>query len=269
VGSLGIPIKSFSSDSDTGCISSFETVRGLIYLDGWGCEFGNWRGFFSQQRMNGLGAELVSKQIVQTRDQIRTKLEVLLPHGHFEFNGTDSLVSGAILRTYALTALRKSALGDFVVRTAVHGNDWPLASLGNKVVRHRKRNRMLERKEPEVLLSSEGLVLSIKVDYIRCHESMDFVTYVRDEPPHLWVIHQRLLARNGECDEYVLRVRRHVVSDGQWPIVGNKYVRTALWRISEHFWGILPTFQIGGNVFMEAGTKLEFLTTVRVRALKD
>jgi hypothetical protein len=77
-----------------------------------------------------------------------------------------------------------------------------------------------------------------------------------------------LIARNGECDEYVLRIRGCTISNKQWAFVGNKYIRMALWRIAERFWGKLPTFQIGGNVLIEAGTKLEINTTMYMRSSK-
>ena len=247
----------FHAEDETGCLTSIEAETSTLPVSAWGCEFGNWHGFFSQERMGGTNATVMDKTVTVTRNQVRTKIEVSLPQAHCLFSGSDNIEAGKLIRTYRLEAMEPSLIGDFVIRSGFSCKLWPKAILGDRVLVHRGKNSLIEEDLGIVRMVGKAPTMEVKPGYGRFSLPFRHLTYVRDQPGEAWIVHQRLLTKNGSCDEYVFRVRHHVFSSSTHRIVANRVVRKIFWRLAEHFWGKIPTIQIGGNVKLLPGSEVE------------
>ena len=141
--------------------------------------------------------------------------------------------------------------------------------LGGRMFSHRKKNLLIEKTERQAFVFGDELALSLELNEVRCDSLFEYLTYIRDDPGNLWIIHQRLLTQDGKCDEYVLRFRTRSWSSMARPIVGTRFMRKIFWRLAERFWGTLPTIQIGGNVALYPGLEILLETVVSLQTMKS
>ncbi len=251
-----VPINRIDVDPRTGCVVRFLHDDGDFDVASWGCEFGNWFGFFSQARMGGTAVDILRKEVMPTAECVETRFEVRLPGGHYCFEGRDYLDQGEIRRRYVLRAIEESTLGDFVIRAALCGGRWSEGRIAGKRLMHSSKNRMYQYATSEASVCGGRWSLGFQTLDTIYPATLDNLLYLRDEPPGLWILHHRLLTRNGACDEYVLRIRRRIWSSRANPIVGNPVLRKMLWRFAERVPLPIPTVLAGGNIVMKAGDEL-------------
>lgn len=263
---MDIPIHSFVVSDETGCLQFIEAGDTIVPLAAWGCEFGNWYGFFSQEKMDITGAIILDKEITIRQNHVHTMIEVSLPEAHLRFQGVESLHSGKLIRTYRLQALEKSLLADFVIRSGFSCKLWPKAILGDKELFHRGKNSLFERDEGIVQMVGSFPTAILEPNYASLLLPLQHLTYVRDEPSGAWIVHQRVLTKNGSSDEYVFRMRHHLFSSYTCGVVGNRVFRKVFWRLAERFWGRIPTIQVGGNVIFLPGSEIELQQVISLQS---
>lgn len=259
------PISGFKCDHHTGCICSIECRDGSLPVDSWGCEVGNWHGFFSQAKMGGSCVEIERRNVLVELNRVVVRVEFRLPHGHFEFVGTDALEHGEIRRDYRLIAKCDSFLGDFVVRAAFRSEDWLHGGIPGKVWRHRSGNTMYQYPCQSACVWNDHEEVDFRTLNVVSPDTLDNLIYLRDEPSGLWILHHRLLTRDGACDEYVLRVRHNIWSSQKSSFVTNRWIRRLLWRFAERVPLRIPTILSGGNILMKAGQELVMVCAMSLR----
>jgi len=262
-----VPIEHLAFDAQTGCVTALVWAGGTVPVESWGCEFGNWHGFFSQARMGGTAVEVRRRQVVGGPQEVTARFDVAYPGGTFRFTGREMLADGRLQRRYELEALERSTLGDFVVRLGAAASRWPEARLGDRRLDHRNRNRMVLLPERTARLVGPDLHLVSTLAAVDCPDSLDVLTYVRDEPGGLWIVHHRLLTRDGACDEYAFRFWRGTWSSYDHSWLRWKLMRRLFWRLAERRPGLIrATIQVGGNIALDAGTRLRMESVAHLEA---
>lgn len=252
-----VPIQSLSVDPTNGCVTSLRTAHTALQVNSWGTEFGDWYGFFSQARMGGTNVKVVDGSIDTDTCGASTWAQVDLPRGSWLFEGSELLEKGVIRRTYRLTALADSMLGDFVMRWALPAAQWPTGIAGQDALSHSMANHMHDTSASVLALrSTSGLYTEGELSRWDAPASLQPCSYLRDEPSGSWIAHHRLLADESLCAEYVLRVWRLTLSSKSLPLIGVPFLRRPLWRRAERRPGRRPTIQIGGNARLQQGETL-------------
>jgi len=262
------PITGFETDPKSGCLSSISAAGVQMDVGGWGCEVGNWYGFFSQEKVGGRNVQVLDRSVLAGVATITARFEVALPRARVSLRSTETLHDGIIEREYSLEALDASYIGDFVLRSGFESRTWFEGMIGKYRLQHRHRDRMVQIKTKAGTLSSPDLRVVSALCDARFPQRFDLLTYLRDEPSGLWIIHHRLLTRGGDCDDYVLQMRGGYMSvNGEWLIP--RIARRLLWRFSERNRGLGPTFQVGGNVRLSRGERLVLRSVLRLERACD
>lgn len=263
-----VAIDSFEANHENGCITAIIAGRNRLPITAWGCEVGNWHGFFSQEKLGGSSVAIIFYEVKFESNHIETRFEFNLPGGRFSVNTLEYLVDGVINRIYSLRAIEDLYIGDFVIRSGTDSNHWNVARIGNKCFFHRSRNIMHQLPISEALISNSKFDIRFFMenqDNFIMPSRFDALTYVRDEPGGSWIIHHRLLTRYNACDEYVFRIRNRLWSNLQHPLISSRFIRRIFWRLSERYSFIRPTTQVGGNVILEKGETLQMRSIVSLR----
>lgn len=257
------PLVSLQADPASGVVKRLCCDGAELELSGGGAEFGDWYGFFSQDRLGGTNVQVERSEVTVEPTRSRGSFDVRLPSGLYRLCFTDWLQEGELRRDYQLESLGRGALGDFVLRTAVRRADFPSAEINDGVRRpHRGQNRMRQFKTKQATLErSEARLRCILTD-VEAPARLGVYTYIRDAKTQEWIMHHRLLTENGASDEYVLRVRYRAFSSRNAAWV--KPLRHVLWRAAERNPWIRPTVQVGGNIATAPGERWIMRSIVRV-----
>lgn len=259
-----IKITRLEINPDNGCITALECDKGKILIAGWGCEFGNWHGFFSQDKLGGSNVNIVKKEVSTTHEVAKSVFEIMLPGSHVVFRGLDILQDGRILRNYILEAKEDSTLGDFVIRAAVTSEKWREGRIGNGILRHRSSNTMRQMPVRVAYLSDDEMQIKFELDQIFSTEPLEVLTYLRDEPSGHWIMHHRLLTRDGSCDEYIFRCWHKTWSSYNNRFVQSRFLRKVFWRLAERKLKRFPTLQVVGNVILKKGKQISMTSNVTI-----
>lgn len=262
MGLEAVEITGFDYNPDSGCITAVKHSKGEIPIESWGCEFGNWYGFFSQAKTGGTNVDVIEKAVEGSEREIKSRFEVALPRGRYLFKGSETLVKGRIKRKYIIRALERSTLGDFVIRAGLCSRRWVRGYLGGRELRHRRSNTMVQLPESTACVRNDQWQIKFVMGETSSPKPLDVLTYLRDEPTGLWIIHHRLLAKDSDCEEYVLRFRNKIWSSREHKSVGWKLSRKLLWRCAERRLKRLPTLQIGGNILLASGEEVKMNSSV-------
>lgn len=252
------------AERDSGVVRALICGRRTIALRGGGCEFGDWVGFFSHEKLGGNRAEILDKRIHADSQRVEGEFDVRLPRGRYLLRFEDRVADGALLRRYELESIGPGALGDFVLRTTASAGDFPIGWIAGQAVRHHNENYMHQHEQRRCWLDGAEAGLEFELTEVNAPGRLGVYTYLRDEPGGTWVMHHRLLTEREASDEYVLRVRHSAFSsrDRAWV----KPLRHAMWRICERIPGIRPTMQVGGNITTRHGERWTLASRLRVVA---
>jgi len=197
---------------ENNCLNSWQ-VPGWprpLRFTGWGCEVGNWFGFFSQDHRGGIACQLESHQLGPA-DGVRlgSHWVIKLPKAKFSLLTLDELVTpNAMIRT--LTVANPSPhiawIGDAVLRIVVPWEEGLVAELEQQEISHKGTNFYYDTEEAAVSLRwPDGRRLLVQwLERPEAPPAMTPYLYVRDQPIHptskhplwvkpVWVIHARLL----------------------------------------------------------------------------
>jgi hypothetical protein len=122
--------------------------------------------------------------------------EVNLETGIFELTQTEHITGNTIYREFSVLPLEAAFLGDFVGRFSFSDCGDAVASLSGKTIEHKNRNKYHQYHTDKVSLTGDFGRFVIETTKAELPDGMEYVMYVRDEPPDTWVIHARTLARD-------------------------------------------------------------------------
>lgn len=233
-----------------------------IPLIGGGCEFGQWYAFFSQDKLGGLKVDVTRAEFTHDARSVQGVFEAGLPYGRYRLEFSDRLVDGAVERSYMVESLEEGRLTDLVIRCAAAAEVFPQGEILGRRYPHRFTNIFRLHETRQAAFHSDVLRLEFEILESSMPGGYGEYTYVRDSIRDGWVMHHRLLARNGYSDEYVLRAWRYAFSSRESFWV--KPLRHVMWRVCEKHPWIKPTFQVGGNVFLKPGDRLSMRSRMRV-----
>lgn len=258
---IPIPIDAIVACPRTGVIRTLRCTGNDIQLTGGGCEFGDWYGFFSHEKLGGNRVSILRSQISVSESRSAGTIDVQLPCGNYTLGFDDQLERGTLRRTYHLTSLGLGAMGDMVIRSAVRAADFPSGVVGGCDETHQGMNRFMQFETLRATLSSGTLDLDFQADEPDAPGRLGMYTYLRDQPDGQWIMHHRLLTESHHSDEYVLRIRHAAYSSKSSSWV--KPLRGILWRACEKHPWIRPTIQVGGNIVMKPGETWTMSATIR------
>ncbi|MFN0135506.1 MAG: hypothetical protein ACKVS9_05230 [Phycisphaerae bacterium] len=257
-----IPIDSLTASPKTGVIESLRCGNDIIRFTGGGCEFGDWYGFFSHERLGGNRVTINKCEVNSAQDRANGTIVVALPCGEYEFRFDDRLDAGTLRRTYHLKSVGVGAMGDMVIRSAVRAADFQRGDIAGRAPAHVGLNRFMQHETSSARLIGNGIELAFDADVPDAPGRLGMYTYLRDQPDGQWIMHHRLLTECAASDEYVLRVRHAAYSSKSSFWV--KSLRGVLWRACEKHPWIRPTIQVGGNIIMKPGETWTMSSTIRV-----
>lgn len=257
-----IPIDSLTASPKTGVIESLRCGSDIIRFTGGGCEFGDWYGFFSHEKLGGNRVTINLCNVNAAQDRANGTIAVALPCGEYEFRFDDRLDAGTLRRTYHLKSLGVGAMGDMVIRSAASAAEFERGEIAGRAPAHEGLNRFMQYETRAARLIGNGIELVFDADVPDAPGRLGMYTYLRDQPDGQWIMHHRLLTESGHSDEYVLRVRHGAFSSKSSPWV--KALRGPLWRACEKHPWIRPTIQVGGNIIMKPGETWTMSATIRV-----
>jgi len=257
-----VPIVALDVDPHNGVIRRLLCPDREVPLSGGGCEFGQWYGFFSQDKLGGLNVDVTRVELEHDASHAAGVLEASLPYGRYRLTFTDRLAAGELDRAYTIESLEHGRLSDLVIRCCADPRTFPSASIDGRSYTHRRKNRFLQFPVRQAALQSDDLQIEFELTEVVAPPVLGVYTYVRDAMKEGWVVHHRLLTRNGASEEYVLRVRRATFSSQHafW-VHGLRHV---LWRAAERHPWIRPTLQVGGNVFLARGARWSMRARLRL-----
>jgi len=261
--SAAVPIDEIRVDPQGGDVRGLRCGDREIPLVGGGCEFGDWFGYFSQQKCGGSRCEIVAARIDAQPKCVRGEFDVRLPRGEYRLRFRDELMDGALHRDYTLVSLGEGALGDFVLRTAALAEDWPEGRIAGEAHRHAARNFMHQHPVRAAALLGAGLRLDFELTEVSAPQRLGVYTYLRDARSGEWVMHHRLLTERGASDELVFRFRHTVRSSAQSAWV--RWLERPLWRAAERKSWIRPTIQVGGIIRTRPDEEWTLRSVIRVR----
>lgn len=260
--SEAVPIAAVEVNPKNGVIRKLLLEAGEISLIGGGCEFGQWYAFFSQDKLGGLKVDVTRAEFRSDAQGVQGVFEAGLPFGRYRLEFSDRLVMGALERSYQVESLDQGRLTDLVIRCAAAARDFPEGEILGRRYPHKFTNLFRLHETRRAAFQGKRLRLEFEILDSSAPRGYGEYTYVRDSKNDGWVMHHRLLARNGLSDEYVLRAWRYAFSSRQSFWV--KPLRHVLWRVCEKHPWIKPTFQVGGNVFLKPGDRLTMRSRMRV-----
>jgi len=259
-----VPIDVIEADPHSGVVRALHCGTRKIELSGGGCEFGDWYGFFSHEKMRGNGVDVLDSRVSVSAAGATGDFRVRLPRGEYRLQFNESLRDGQLHREYTLDGIGEGALGDFVLRTTVPKRGFSTGELDGRRLEHTNANRMHQLPVRSARLFGDDASLEFTLDFVEAPTRLGIYTYLRDEPTGLWVMHHRLLTESVASDEYIFRVRHSIFSSARSPWV--KPLRHILWRACERHPWIRPTIQVGGLVRTQPGERWVMRSTLRVSA---
>jgi len=267
---------------DTGCLEEWKVPgwTGPLKPLGWGCEVGNWLGFFSQERLDGLACRIHEKTVVHQDQGMTSRWLISLPHAVLTLELEDRLVGPGRMKR-SLRVINPGAfiswLGDVVIRLVIPAEAGLEAIVGGARHMHAGKNRYLETEEPEVSLCwPDNRRLNVRWDTGGdWPPSFTRYLYVRDQPAiarrghrhasvPTWVVHARLLVEDPAA--FVYRWARNPLVLWSRGIIGRWLVRprhlAARWRAAEFglagrgtlygLWPLKPGQSLKMHVIVEA-----------------
>lgn len=195
----------------TNCITEWniENWPHPLKLTGWGCEVGNWFGFFAHERLGGLACKIVRRSLASSHP---TKLSsdwlIKLPKAMLNISMLDEITKTQISRHLSVSnhSTDISWLGDAVIRLVVPWEEGLVAEIEQMEISHQNRNMYYDTEGPEVALRwADGRRLIVRwLGKTEAPLAMTPYLYVRDQPAMpqkshshcstaAWVIHARLL----------------------------------------------------------------------------
>lgn len=259
------PIEQVEFDPATGMALQVAGDGWSLPFQGGGCEFGDWYGFFSQEKNGGTNVDILEKNIRIGMNEVEGSFLVGLPCGVFEIGFRETVEEGRLLRSYVLTSRQEALIGDFVVRMGMSSEYMPTGIIDKQYCTHGRHNVMRQLPVRSAGLAEKRLqVLSELVD-VEASDRLGVYTYLRDCPSGRWIIHHRLLTESADSDEYVLRIRHAAYSSRRHAWVSP--LRFLLWRSAERRSWIRPTIQVGGNIRMAAGEKWRLVARMSVHSV--
>jgi hypothetical protein len=256
-----IPIVSWSLDEDRGLVTALNTSTSSLPIACWGCEVGNWFSMFSHHDMGGMGCEVLNKNITCSETLLQTSVEFQLVDGIFRINSEDRLCDGAVWRTYTLEPLEESMLGDFVMRHVASTCNCPDVMLSGQLLHHAGKNRMVTAPASSIELLGSGIHLQSQLLEMDSPSGFDRMSYARDEPPNLWILHHRFIANKHDADAYVLRIR-HWIRRFEPRGLGKLLCASPLFRFSERHGWMRPTVQSTALRRVRPGDTLKIRTKI-------
>lgn len=248
--------------------------------NGWGCELGNWRGFFSQlKHLKDSTAEIISR--TDNEYHIRFNAELKYQNDQIgRFNITEKLTFAdtEITQEYVFTVTSTVAkLGDLVNRCVFNANILPQGSISGKRLKHRGQNRYHQYPITDVSLSSkdikvtvQALPMSIPSSYGQAFQE---TTYLRDEPAlpdssPAWIIHSRLIAKPEMAGGYIARWFYPNCLLPAWitTILASRLLRPFFWRLRERY----PStpISLGSSMYVAKGDKFIISTVIKLPVKK-
>jgi hypothetical protein len=220
---------------------------------GWGCEIGNWFGFFAHERLGGRSCQILERKTKPFDGQcLESSWIIKMPKAHLELSLIDELVAPNCLRrslsVYNISS-HVSWIGDTVIRTVVPWQEGLCSLVEGQRITHQDSNFYYDTEDQEVaLVWPDGRHLTIS--WASPPEAPPTLTpylYVRDQPAYpqggylhssrrAWVVHARLLV--DQPASFVYRwskftfwdrgpIGRHIVSPRR---LASRW-RAAEWRL--------------------------------------
>lgn len=213
-------------DGETNCLIKWiiPDWEKPLEIYGWGCEVGNWFGFFAHERLGGISCKIKKiKSSESTINPIRSEWNISLPKAFLKISLADNWVrENKIIRELKLKNIKDnfSWLGDMVLRMVIPWERDLVAKVNDTIIQHENKNFYYDSEKKDVLLKwSDGRTLTVK--FKGNHKIPPVFTrylYVRDQPayPELgfkyckkrsWVLHARYLVDYPAA--YVYRYARN------------------------------------------------------------
>ena len=259
------------TDGTPGLKWNAESAEAPIQFTGWGCEFGNWLGFYSSDLDSGVRARTLDTTDVRTSERINLVRDVLLPEAKNKIEMTYFETGDRIDRTLKLTAGDSGIawMGDAVLRTVVDAKAWTHAWVEGPRYSHENLNRYIETEDQSVHVgSSDGCCLEFfwNSEHSSWPPAFTRYLYVRDQPGDrpMWVVHARLVCEQPA--EYVYRLTK-----GRGVFWSNGFLGRLLaspsrlwrrWRAAE--FGIGGRGALNGVWPMAAGTDIEMSMSLKL-----
>jgi hypothetical protein len=194
----------------TNCITEWniENWPRPLNFTGWGCEVGNWFGFFAHERLGGTACEIVKRRLEpQGPTRLGSHWLIKLPKAILDINLLDEISENKIARNLSVSNYSDdiSWLGDAVIRVVVPWEEGLTAELEHREIVHRNSNFYYDTEDPEVALRwTDGRRLVVRwLGLPVAPAALTPYLYVRDQPARhyasghavspAWVIHARLL----------------------------------------------------------------------------
>jgi hypothetical protein len=199
-------------DPRTNCITSWLVPQWPkpLRLTGWGCEVGNWFGFFAHEQLGGIACDIKNFQLGPANcNELASSWRIHLPKGIFEINTLDKMIwPNSMVRILSILNPSQSIswVGDFVLRIVIPWEDGLVGEIEGQQIIHHGTNFYHDTEDDQVGLRwADGRVLTIS--WLKRPDrwpAFSTYLYLRDQPPLLcsshkefhrpvWVIHARLL----------------------------------------------------------------------------
>lgn len=257
-----LPIDEIRVDAAGGDVRGLRCGELDIPLVGGGCEFGDWFGYFSQQKCGGNRCEIRDSKIDANGQRVEGVFHVGLPRGEYRLRFRDEILDGMLYRDYELESVGTGALGDFVLRTAATSTDWPSGRISGRIVKHIAGNHMHQFPVRAAEFLRPGVRIEFELTGVIAPQRLGVYTYLRDARTGEWVMHHRLLTERGASDESIFRFRHTVRSSKQSGWV--RWLERPLWRAAERKPWIRPTIQVGGIIDTQPGEVWTLRSVIRV-----
>jgi hypothetical protein len=239
---------------------------------GLDCELGDWRHFFSSERLGGLDVTVRDWSARVSDARAVRSGRVHYGGGALDLTLEDELARSAgeggvvLRRRYRARALDAMEIGDFVLRLTAGADRFARAAVGGVEYDHTGTNLYRSRPVPQARLGPGARLPGLPRLMSRStgHEGppgLEPVTYVRDEPGGLWILHHRLLVSNP-TRVFVKIIRGNRTLD--LPRVPSQGLPWGpLWLCRERRWPGCP-LQVVGTVPLPSGAVLGLESEVTV-----
>lgn len=257
----------------TNCLTEWQ-VPGWptpLRFSGWGCEVGNWFGFFAHERLGGLHCQIKNSHLAPANPaRLESSWHIILPQAQLSLHILDELMaSNALVRNLAVKNLATeiSWIGDAVIRTVIPWEDGLIAQVEQQELVHQDKNYYYDTEGAEIALQwADGRRLVVAWHHPpEVPPTMMPCLYGRDQPcmpqydhvhsnSRAWVVHARLLV--DQPASLVYRWSRFLFWDrtfwGRWIVsparLGHRW-RAAEWKLGGRgslygLWPLLPDQEI-------------------------
>lgn len=265
---------------DNGVIHSL-VVNGVGELipsnNGWGCELGNWRGFFSQ--LKHLEDSMV-EIIRQTDNEYYIRFNVELKYRNDQigqFNVAEKLVftDAEITQEYTFTVTSTVAkIGDLVNRCVFNADIFPQGNISSRKLKHRGQNKYHQYPITDVSLSGKDIEVIVRVLPMSIppsyRQAFQETSYLRDEPAPsdsspAWVIHSRLIAKPEMAGGYIARwfYPNRILPAWITAILTLRLFRPLFWRLRERH--PFTPISLSSSMYVAKGDTFTIKTVTQLR----